>query len=251
MAVAFAWMWPGGPPDGLRLVLLTLMVVLQQAAISLHNDWCDRALDATAKPWRAIPAGVVPQSRIVTAAWATAGLSALVASAFGIDMVLLNAVGIASGFAYNAWLKRTHLSWLPFAIAFPLVPLFAAAALDVWPPGWPSLFVVGVPVVLAIHLADSLPDLNADAAAGVFGLATHLGPRAAVRVSLVALALASGLAAAVGAVASSFLALAGGLAGAAALCAAWRLPALHRPAVTTGAAAVALGWTGMVARSLA
>src|SRR5438876_791368 len=44
-----------GHPPGDKLALVAAMLLCQQVAISLHNDWCDRALDAMAKPWRAIP----------------------------------------------------------------------------------------------------------------------------------------------------------------------------------------------------
>ena len=81
-------------------------------------------------------------------------------------MLALHVASAAAGFAHSARRTRTVWSWLPGAVAFPVLPLFGAAALRAWPPRrWP-LFVVGVPAVLAIHLADTLPGLEAGAAGG-------------------------------------------------------------------------------------
>src|SRR5437764_3541912 len=48
--------WPGTSTT-LRLMLAMLCI---QFCIGAVNDWADRHLDATAKPWKPIPAGVVP-----------------------------------------------------------------------------------------------------------------------------------------------------------------------------------------------
>jgi 4-hydroxybenzoate polyprenyltransferase len=247
VALGFACLLWGGVPPAAPMRWLGLMLALQQFAISLHNDWCDRDLDAAAKPWRAIPSGAAPARAVRAAAWACAGGSLAAALPLGAPALALDALGIAGGFAYNAGLKRTPLSWLPFALAFPLLPLFGAAALDRWPAGWWSVFVVGLPAILAIHLADSLPDLQVDRAGGAYGLAHTLGPRGAYRASLGALAAAAALGAAWAALTGSLAVLLGTAGGIVALLVVLRWPAAHRVAVTTGAAAVSLGWVAALA----
>jgi 4-hydroxybenzoate polyprenyltransferase len=249
VAVGFTVLLVGGLPALDRLALLAAMLVCQQFAISLHNDWCDRDLDAAAKPWRAIPAGVVSAGTVRVAAWALAVASLGAALPLGATEVALDGLGIAAGFAYNAYLKATPLSWLPFAVAFPLLPLFGAAAFGAWPAAWWSLFVVGLPCVVAIHLADSLPDLASDAAAGAGGLAHRLGAAAARRVSLLALGVAAVLGWSGAFLLSSSPAGAGAAVASAALVLAVAVPAARRFAVTIGAAAVALGWVAGLARA--
>jgi 4-hydroxybenzoate polyprenyltransferase len=165
-----------------HLIAVGAMLVCQQVAISLHNDWCDRALDATAKPWRAIPSGYASPRAVRAAAWLLAVASLAVALPLGWLEVALDAIALAAGFAYNASLKRTALSWLPFAVAFPLIPLFGPAAMDdpgrVWQLA-PPFYAVGAPLAVAIHLADTLPDLLRDRDHGVRGLAHRLGERRA------------------------------------------------------------------------
>lgn len=231
-----------------RLWRLGAMMAAQQGAISLHNDWCDRHLDATAKPWRAIPRGLVPAPIVHGAAWALGALSTVPAWPIGARLVALDAIGIGAGFLYNARLKRTPWSWLPFATAFPLLPLFGATAVGVWPRLWWSLFVVGAPTVLAIHLADTIPDLEGDAGSGVQGIAHRLGAPQARRVCLGALAAASLLGAAFGLLGRARPALAGAAAGAGLAALAALKPKLQRGAVTAGAAAVAVGWVAALAR---
>ncbi len=231
-----------------RLARLAAMMAVQQGAISLHNDWSDRQLDAVTKPWRAIPRGLVPAGAAHGAAWALATLSVLVAWPIGGRLVVLDLLGVGAGFLYNARLKRTRWSWLPFAIAFPLLPLFGATALGVWPRHWWSLFVIGAPAVLAIHLADTIPDLQGDAGSGVQGLAHRLGARCARGVCLGSLVGAALLAGGFGLAVGAGQALVGGVAGISlALLAALR-PGVQRGAVTAGAAAVGLGWVAALAR---
>jgi 4-hydroxybenzoate polyprenyltransferase len=230
-----------------RFLLLGAMVGAQQVAISLHNDWSDRDLDRAAKPWRALPRGLLPAGAVRAAAWALAALSLVIAAPAGWRLVLLDAVGTGAGFLYNARLKRTPWSWLPFALAFPLLPLFGAAALDAWPRRWWSLFLVGAPAVLAVHLSDAIPDLEDDARAGAGGLARRLGRRRATRVCLGALGGSALLGLVLGLARRSRAALGG--AGAALLLAtlAGLRPQTRRAAVPLGAAALGLGWVTVVA----
>lgn len=249
VAGGFAALLTGGAPRLGRLGQLVTMVGLQQAAISLHNDWCDQDLDAITKPWRAIPAGHVRASQVHALAWGAAAASAAAAVPLGRDAVALDIVGTAAGFSYNAWLKRTRWSWLPFAVAFPLLPLYGAAAVDHWPQGWWMVFIVGAPAVLAVHLADTLPDLAGDAAAGVGGLPHRLGAERARRAALVALAAEVVLDAACGVVMGSGRAAAGAVSGLVGALVATHWPATHRHAVTAGAVAAALGWVAALAHA--
>ena len=234
-----------------RLLLLGAMVGAQQVAISLHNDWSDADLDRATKPWRAVPGGVVPAGAVRAAAWVLAAVSLVLAVPGGRRLVLLDAAGTGAGFVYNARLKRTPWSWLPFALAFPLIPLFGASALDAWPRRWWTLFLVGAPAVLAVHLSDAIPDLEGDARAGAGGLARRLGRDRATRLCLAALGGSALAGIGLGLARGDRAALGG--AGAALLLTilAGVRPETQRAAVPLGPAAVGLGWVGAVARDQA
>jgi 4-hydroxybenzoate polyprenyltransferase len=233
---------------GRRLALLGAMMATQQVAISLHNDWCDRDVDQVAKSWRALPGRHAAPGAVRAAAWTMAGLSLLAAAPAGGRLVLLDAAGAGAGFLYNARLKRSPMSWLPFAAAFPLLPLFGAAALGVWPRRWWTLFAVGGPAVVAVHLSDAIPDIAADARLGAGGLAVRLGPGLARRLCLGALAGSALLAGAAALGRRDGLALAGAAPALLAALLAARFPRVQRAAVPAGAAAVALGWVMSLAR---
>jgi 4-hydroxybenzoate polyprenyltransferase len=70
------------------------------------------------------------------------------------------------------------LSWLPYAIAFGMLP--AVATLSAAPPRWPAAWALtaGALLGIAAHLANVLPDLSQDAATGVHGLPHRLGAKA-------------------------------------------------------------------------
>ena len=254
--VPFLPLSPALPPLP-TLLTLAVSLTFQQFAISLHNDYCDRRLDATAKPTRALPRGLVSARTVLAAALVSAGLSLLAALPLGLDEVFFVSLGLALGFIYNALVKRTFLSWIPFALAFPLIPLFGAAAVDSFFPSWPLFAFAIMPATVAVHLADSLPDIALDAQIGSRGLAARAGRR------LTRFAAGAGILAS-----SSFLALlvladrpydgpmmlpivpppdygpALTLAGAAVVAAAVGLafPRLHRAVTTLGAGLIGFGW---------
>ena len=188
------------------------------------------------------------RGRCAPLAWVLAAVSLVLAAPGGRRLVLLDAAGTGAGFVYNARLKRTPWSWLPFALAFPLIPLFGAAALDAWPRRWWTLFLVGAPAVLAVHLSDAIPDLEGDARAGAGGLARRLGRDRATRLCLAALGGSALVGVGLGLARGDRAALGG--AGAALLLTSLagvrpENPTRRRP---SRAAALGLGWVGAVAR---
>ena len=79
------------------------------------------------------------------------------------------------GWLYNAWLKSTVASPVPFLFAFGGLPAVATLALSErqWPPGW-TLAAAGL-IGVAAHFGNVLPDLDDDARTGVSGLPHRLG----------------------------------------------------------------------------
>jgi 4-hydroxybenzoate polyprenyltransferase len=180
VALLFMALLSHGPLARCTVALVAAMLACQQAAISLHNDWCDRELDATARPRPAIPSVAESAVNVRRGAWVLVAASVGLALAINWREAGLDALGIASGFAYNAGLKRTAFSWLPFAVAFPLIPLFGPAAVD-GPQRLahltPWVLLAGAPLAVAIHLADTVRDIETDRAFGMRGLAHRLGTR--------------------------------------------------------------------------
>ncbi|MPZ16205.1 MAG: hypothetical protein GEU73_17605, partial [Chloroflexi bacterium] len=164
-----------------------------QVAISLHNDYCDRELDAQAKPWRALPRRLVAPSTAWRWAVVLLALGLLAALPLGVPVLALTAIGTAAGFVYNAYLKRTAWSWLPFWIGLPTLVLAAFAAMDRFDARLWSAYLIGAPLVVSIHLADTLADIESDTTLGLRGLAHRLGPWRARLTCWGALALAQAL----------------------------------------------------------
>lgn len=176
-AFLFVRVTDGGRTSATDLGLYLAAVLVTQLSIALHNGWCDRHADAMAKPWRLIPRGVLDPALVLFGAIALLILGLTLAWLIAPAVAQLVAAGTACGWAYNAWLKRTPFSWLPFALALPtlaLCSLLVADRLDGFPYG---LYLIGAPLVLAIHLGDSIPDIEGDRTAGSHGLAVALGRR--------------------------------------------------------------------------
>ena len=162
--------------------MIFVTVLMTQLSISALNDWADRAADAQAHRFRPVAMGRIaaPIALCLAIVFALGALPGALAYGMAGVLVLL---GLTAGWAYDLWLKPTLFSFVPFAIAFPLLPTWVGLVAGRPLPSLAWLFCAGVPLATAIHLADSLPDLELDRAAGLRTLAVHLGFQRALRVT--------------------------------------------------------------------
>lgn len=182
-ALALALGWSAGL-DPARIALLALAVFAGQLSIGISNDAIDAPRDRIAlRPDKPIARGEVGL-RIAWSAALVALASALVLSALlGWGMLAAHALALGSAWAYNAGLKSTVASIVPFLVSFGIFPSLAtlSAPQPAFAPPW--AWIVGVAFGAAVHLTNVLPDLDQDAATGVRGLPHRLGPRVATTVA--------------------------------------------------------------------
>ena len=164
-----------GHPNGGTLARMLLVMLCAQCAIGVANDIYDRELDAATKPWKPLVAGSVRMRVAVALALAFAVSSAVLAATLGAAGFALALLGMACGLAYDARLKRTALSALPYMIAIPTLPLWVWVTLGAWEDVLWWLAPLGALIGLSLHLANTLPDIEADQSHGVRGLAHRIG----------------------------------------------------------------------------
>jgi 4-hydroxybenzoate polyprenyltransferase len=174
---ALAFVAADGDPGGALLFRMLAAMLLIQCAIGVTNDIFDRELDAAAKPKKPLVSGAIalPTAKLlalVLVAGAVALSTTLGAAGFALAML-----GMACGLSYDALLKRTMFSALPFMIAIPVLPFWIWATLGEWDDVLWWLAPLGALIGLSLHLANTLPDIEDDAAHGVRGLAHALGAR--------------------------------------------------------------------------
>lgn len=163
----------GAPPNAAALVALTMLGV--HTFIGATNDYVDRHRDA-GRPEKPLARGQLPPraALLMAAAGLTTGLTAA-AQVSSLTLVLA-ALGALVGFTYNVWLKRTALSWLPFAVGVSIIPAFAWSTVSsVLPAPIMTLSLVALPGGAALALQNSLADRVLDAERGMRSAAVRLG----------------------------------------------------------------------------
>lgn len=157
-------------------LLVAATVLTGQLSIGWCNDLVDRDRDrAAARSDKPIVTGAV-SARAVAIACAVAVIACVPLSlANGWRAGLCHLVAVAGGWAYDLGLKRTLLSWLPYATSFGLLGAFLALGLPGHPAphGW--LLAAGALLGVGAHFLNVIPDLEADRRAGVLGLPQRLG----------------------------------------------------------------------------
>ncbi len=179
-----------GVPDLALLSRMLLLMLCAQSAIGVANDYFDRDLDARTKLWKPIAAGLVPAPVAAALALALSAASIALAATLGPSGFLLALLGLACGLAYDARLKRTLFSAVPYMVAIPTLPLWVWATLGQWRPVLWWLIPVGALIGLALHLQNTVADIEGDAASGILGLPHRLGARRSMRIGWVAFGLA-------------------------------------------------------------
>jgi len=162
-----------------RAVLLTAAVFTGQLSIGWSNDFVDAGRDrAAGRAGKPVATGAVAPRAAGVAALAALTATLTLSAALGWPGGVAALAATACGWVYNLGLKSTVLSWLPYAIAFGMLP--ATATLAASPTRWPAAWAMtaGALLGVAAHLANTLPDLRDDAATGVRGLPHRLGAKA-------------------------------------------------------------------------
>ncbi len=157
------------------IVLVIAAHAAMQISIATINDYCDRDLDAASKPEKPIPRGLVTPREALIVGFALIGVMVLLLLPLPPLALLVSLCYLALGQAYNLKLKSTPLSGVVFALAMPLIPLYAFVGVGRTLPFLFWLVPVGFLLGVALNLANSLPDLEEDAANGARTLAVVLG----------------------------------------------------------------------------
>jgi 4-hydroxybenzoate polyprenyltransferase len=202
-------------------VLLAPAILAGQLSVGWSNDAIDAERDtATGRTDKPLATGALSRRFTWIAAVVALGVALTLPLAISPATALISAITIAAAWAYNAGLKATPASGLPYVIAFGLLPAIATSTLPGHPlPRW-WIIAIAATLGLGAHFANVLPDLAADRATGINGLPQRVAARwgePAVRVIAVALLLAASLALAIVAAPARRWVAAGGLTAAAVL----------------------------------
>ncbi len=167
--------------DMARLTRALVTLFLSQAHVGMTNDYLDRALDAQAQTWKPIARGLVKPNEaraLIIASFALMFIFALTLGPLGFALAML---GTLAGQIYNFRLRGTRYSWVAYVMGFAVLPFFIWDAVNAFSFERLLIIPVGIPLIFAAHLAQTLPDVESDRALGVFGFAASLGrERAAV-----------------------------------------------------------------------
>lgn len=195
MVTAFALALSAGIGAGARTTTLVALAVLTgQLSVGWSNDWLDARRDvAVGRADKPVVTGLVTAATLRAAALVALGACVVLSLATGLLPGVVHVVAVGVAWSYNALLKATWWSWAPYAVSFGLLAVFVVLAAP--GEGRPAPWAVAAAALLGVgaHVANTLPDLEDDAATGVRGLPHRLGRRASSVLAPVLLAAASAL----------------------------------------------------------
>ena len=161
--------------DFSRLVRAIATLFFSQVTVGVSNDYHDRALDAQGQTWKPLARGIVSPGE----ARAIIAIAFVLMLAFAISLgpivLLLALLGTFAGQLYNFWLRETSFSWLPYIVGFIVLPISIWVAMERFDPRQLALVPIGLPLLIGVHLAQTLPDSETDFALGARGFAVTLG----------------------------------------------------------------------------
>ena len=164
-----------------------------QIPIAMLNDYCDRRLDAASKPGKPIPRGLIHAREALISGFVMIAIMLILLIQLPLLALLVSLCYLVLGQAYNLGLKSTPFSGIVFALAMPLIPLYAFAGIGRVPYVLFWLIPTGFLLGIALNLANSLPDIEQDAANGAKTLAVVLGVKRSFAVCQSMIVLAAAL----------------------------------------------------------
>ncbi|MFB6812464.1 UbiA family prenyltransferase [Streptomyces sp. NPDC056387] len=160
--------------------LTVAAVAAGQLSVGWSNDRVDLRRDlATGRRDKPLASGAVRPAAVTAAAVTALLLCIPLSLATGALAGCAHLWGVGAAWAYNLRLKGTAASWVPYALAFGLLPAFVTLGLPgaPWPPWW--LTAAAALLGAGAHFANVLPDIEDDLATGVVGLPHRIGARCA------------------------------------------------------------------------
>ena len=136
-----------------------------QLSVGWSNDWIDARRDlAVGRSDKPVVQGL-PVATVRLAALLALTACVPLSLLMGAEAGAAHLLAVASAWLYNAWLKSTVASFLPYALSFGLVPSVVTLAADAGAAPW---WATGAGALLGVgaHGANVLPDLEDDARTG-------------------------------------------------------------------------------------
>lgn len=170
-----------------RLALLIAAVFAGQLSVGISNDALDAPRDrAVGRKDKPIARGDATVRQAWAAASVALGVALALSAVLGWRMLAAHALMLGGAWAYNAGLKATAASLVPFLVSFGIFPSLAplSAADPAFAQWW--AWIAGAALGTAFHLTNVLPDLDDDARTGVRGLPHRLRARTSALLACVA-----------------------------------------------------------------
>ncbi len=159
------------------LILVITAHIAMQLSIAVLNDYCDRQRDALSKKTKPIVRGLVRPHEALIAGILLMLIMVLLLLPLNPLALLISLLYLACGQGYNLGLKVTPLSGIVFALAIPLIPVYAFVGMGHFVPFLFWLVPVGALLGVVLHLANALPDIEEDAESYARTLAVVFGVR--------------------------------------------------------------------------
>lgn len=166
--------------DPSRLVRAILTLFFSQAVVGISNDYHDRTLDFQGQPQKPLANGSVAPKEAMALIVIAFLLMLALAFSIGPIVLALALAGTMAGLLYNLVLRGTPFSWFPYVLGFTILPVAVWVAMERFDPRQLALIPIGIPLLIGVHLAQTLPDIESDLRVGIRGLSVSLGRERAV-----------------------------------------------------------------------
>ena len=165
---------------------IAVAVLAGQCVVGWTNDLIDYPLDvAASRSKKPLVAGMITAKQLKLAVFIALFLALLLSliAPWGVKGTVLHFLALLSATLYNAKLKKSLLSVLPYLVSFGALLWGIYLGADENPPLW--LFVAFLSFTSAFHFLNVLKDLEMDFAQGIHGLPQRLGKNRSIAAAVI------------------------------------------------------------------